>query len=236
MVQTCLDKAGCVVAEQVSNDEALLGWEVELVDACVQELVGGHLLELLGIVLAHLLGVDGKTHGGIEGIVNVQKRKAATEGPPEQGDGVSILVGLVLFLIHPAVEAGNGAQAQLQLQTAVEERAFLVGALVEHIVGGLDGSAVDRGALGGEGGRRCEESRGGGGLGALGVALAVVRVAALEALVGHEGGPCGRGHALVGGGGRGLRGVCAGKSRVKGDLHSSAHPRGFEVGRRCAGR
>lgn len=242
-----LYKSSCVVAVQISNHEAFLRLKFELADAGLQKLVGCHFLVLLGGALRHLCGIDGQAHLGSQGVVDVHEGETAAEGAPQQGDGVGIVVGFVLLLGDPALEPGDGAQAQLQLQAAVEERALLVGALVQDIVGSLDRPAVDGGA--GEGGRRGEEGRGAGGGGALGVAVGAVRVArvlALVALVGHGGGPVARGDAGVGGmvGGRvgRLGRVCAGKTRVKSHLHASAHP--FVVaaaasrgeGRRAGGR
>lgn len=142
---------------------------------------------------------------GPQGVVQLHKRIAPAEGAPQQGDGVGIVVGLVLLLGHPAVEARDGAQAHLLRQAALEQRGVLVGALVEDVVRGLDGAAIVDGRAGREG-RLGEERRRRRGLGALGVAQGAVRVArvlALEALVGHQAGSRGAGgHA----GGRRRRG------------------------------
>lgn len=180
-----LDKSRGVVAVEVAKNEAILLWDAEVRDAAPDELVGGHFLILLHALLVGLGAGDAQQVAGLEGVVELHERVAPAEGPPQQSDGIGVVVGFVLLLGHPALEAGDGAQAHLQVQTSLEERGVLVGALVEDVVRGLDGAAID--------GRRglAEEGRGRGGLSALGVAHAAVRVArvlALEALVGHEGG------------------------------------------------
>lgn len=190
--QAHFHEAGRVVTVQVAEDEAALLWNAQLCDTGCHELVRGHLLILLQALLVVLGAGYGEDIGGLQGVVQLHERIAASKRPPQQRHGVGIIVGLVLLLGHPAVEALDGAQAQLQGQTSLEERGVLVGALVEHIVRGFDGAAVDGGA-GGKGRRSAvaKEGGGGGGLGALGIACAAVRVArvlALVALVGHEGG------------------------------------------------
>jgi hypothetical protein len=214
---TYLDEASRVVAVQVHQDEAALLRDAQLVDAGLDELVGGHLLVLLLALLVGLCIGDDQRVAGPQGVVQLHQRVAAAEGAPQQGDGVDglIFVGALLLLQQPALDARDTAQAQLQRQAALEQGGVLVGALVEDAVAGLDGPAVHGGrGQRGEGGRRlAEQRRGGGGIGALGVARAVVRVAAvlaLEALVGHEGWlPAGGIHARVrmrrGGGGRRMR-------------------------------
>lgn len=216
-----------VIAVQVTEDEAALLRDAQLVDAGLDELVRGHLLVLLLALLVGLCVGDGQQGAGAQGVVQLHQRVAPPEGPPQQGhgvDGLAVVLALVLLLVQPALEAGDGAQAQLQGQTSLEERRVLVGALVEDVVAGLDGPAVDGRGLRGEDGRRvAEQGRGAGGIGAVGVAGAVVRVAAvlaLEALVGHEGwGPAGGSHARVRrrGGGRRLRGVGALQAGVERD-------------------
>jgi hypothetical protein len=194
------DKTSCVVTVQVAEDEAALLGDAQLGDAALDELVAGHLLVLLEALLVLLGAGDAQQGAGPEGVVELHERVAPAEGAPEQGDGVGIVVGLVHLLSDPAVEARDEAQAHLQRQAALEERGVLVGPLVEDIVRGLDGSAID-GRVGiGEAGRRVEEGRVARGLGALRVARAAVRVArvgALEALVRHEGRRPGRGHPGV---------------------------------------
>jgi hypothetical protein len=223
-----------VVAIQVAEDEAALLGDAQLGHAALDELVCGHLLVLLQALLVRLGIGDAQQDAGLEGIVELHQRVAPPKGPPQQRHGVGIVVGLVLLLGHPLLEAGNQAQAHLQTQTALEQRRVLVGTLVEDIVRGLDGAAIDggRGVVGGW--LAAEEGRGGSGLGALGVAGAAVRVArvlALVALVGHEGWRPGvAGDAGVGrGGGGGLggdrvRGMSAHEARVesKAALHASS--------------
>ena len=193
-IRSYLYEASSVVAIQISDDEALFRGKLELVDARLQESVRSHLLKFLRVALGHFRVLDVESHLGPQGIVDVHERVAPPQGPPDQRDGIIVASGLVLLFDHPTLEARNGAQAQLQLQTSLEERGVLVGTLVEN-VGRLLGCAVDgRGRR--EAGRGpAKERRGARGLGALGVARAVVRVAgvlalvALVALVGHEGRP-----------------------------------------------
>lgn len=216
-----LDKSSRVVAVQIAHDKAALLGDAQLGDAALDELVCGHLLISLQTLLVRLCIGDAQQGAGPQGVVQLHQWVAAAEGPPQQSDGVGVVVGLVLLLGHEAVEAVDGAQAHLQRQTSLEERRVFVGALVEDVVGGLDGPTVDGG--GGRKDRRgvAEEGGGGGGVGGVGVAGRVVRVGrvlALEALVGHEGGrPAGRGNARVRAVGRrrGNRGGGAHQSRVK---------------------
>lgn len=197
-----LDKTSCVVTVEVAKNEAALLGNSKVGDAALDKLVAGHFLVLLEALFI-LLGVwDGEQGAGLEGVVELHEGVTTAKGPPEQGDGISIVVGLVLLLGHPAVEAGDAAQAHLQRQASLEQRSVLVGALVENVFRGFDGTAVDgrRRGRGGEGRGGPKEGRGGGGLGALGVARTAVRVGrvgALEALVRHEGRRPGRGHPGV---------------------------------------
>jgi len=215
-----LHEASRVVAVQVAEDEAALLGDAELADAALDEAVGGHLLVLLQALLVRLGVGDAQQGAGLEGVVQLHQRVAPPEGPPQQGHGIRIVVGLVLLLGHPLLEAGDQAQAHLQLQTALEQRGVLVGALVEDIVARLDGAAIDGGAAGEVGRRLAPKQRARRrGLGALGVAGAAVRVArvlALVALVGHEGGrPGGAGDAVVGSGGVGVGGGGLGDDLVR---------------------
>lgn len=194
------------------------------------EVVCGDLLALLDALLV------GRRHAGdaqqgarLEGVVQLHQWVAPPEGSPQQRDGVGIVLGFVLLLGHPAREAGDHAQAQLQAQAALEEGRVLVGALIEHIVGCLDGAAVD--GRRGEVGRRLPAKERGHArrLGARRVAGAVVRVAAgavlaLETLVGHERwGPAVAGDAGVGRGCRLLRRrVYALQARVESNAGSHA--------------
>ena len=200
VVRAHLHKTSCVVTVQVAEDEAALLGDAQLGDAALDELVAGHLLVLLEALLVLLGAGDAQQRAGPQGVVQLHQRVAAAEGAPEQRDGVGIVVGLALLLGDPAVEARDEAQAHLQRQAALEQRGVLVGPLVEDIVGGFDGPAIDGRAGGGKGGRGVEEGAAAGGLGALRVARAAVRVArvgALEALVRHEGRRPGRGHPGV---------------------------------------
>ena len=193
-------KSGCVVTVQVAEDEAAVLGDAQLGDAALDELVAGHLLVLLQALLVLLGAGDSQEGAGLEGVVQLHQRVAPPEGAPQQRDGVGVVVGLALLLGDPAVEARDEAQAHLQRQAALEQRGVLVGPLVEDIVRGFDGSAIDGCRRCREAGRGVEQRRAARGLGALRVARAAVRVArvgALEALVRHEGRRPGRGHPGV---------------------------------------
>jgi hypothetical protein len=184
-----LHESSRVVAVEVTQDETALLRDAELIDAALDELVRGHLLALLQALLVRLRIRDAQQRPRLEGVVQLHQRVAPPKGPPEQRDGVGIVVRLVLLLGHPLLEAGDHAQAHLQRHASLEERGVLVGPLVEDIVARLDGAAI-------HGGRRvvgrrlaAKEGAGAGGLRALGVAgaaVGVARVLALVALVGHE--------------------------------------------------
>lgn len=161
---TYLDKAGRVVAVKVTDDETLFRGELELVDACRQEFVGRGLLALL---FRHLVLVDLEAHVGIEGIVDGHQGITLAECPPQQCDRVGVLVGRLLLLAQDFGEAGHGAQATRQCQANHEQRGLFVAALVDDIVGGLDGPAVGGRSRGGQGGRG-EQGRGRGALGRVG--------------------------------------------------------------------
>jgi hypothetical protein len=79
---TNLDEASRVVAVQVHQDEAALLRDAQLVDAGLDELVGGHLLVLLLALLVGLCIRDDQRVGGPQGVVQLHQRVAAAEGAP----------------------------------------------------------------------------------------------------------------------------------------------------------
>jgi hypothetical protein len=154
-----LDEASRVVTVEVAQDKAALLRDAQLGHAALDELVAGHLLVLLQRLLVRLAIRDAEQRAGPQGVVQLHQRIAPPEGPPQQRHRVGIVVGLVLLLGHPAVEAGDEAQPHLQRQASLEEGGVLVCPLVEHVVRRLHRAAIhrrrrqagERGRLGEEG-------------------------------------------------------------------------------------